>query len=219
MTKVALVLSGCGFKDGSEIHETVLAMLGLEQAGATISCFAPAGNQPAVINHLTGEKTDESRSMLAEAARIARGRIRDLKEASPADFDAVVLPGGFGAACNLSDFATAGAGATVNPDLEKFLIGMHEAGKPIGAICIAPAVVARVFGKQQATLTIGHDKDTAGAIAAMGAKHVDAPVDGIVIDSRNRIVSTPAYMLGEKVSDIAPGIFKLTAEVVKMANA
>lgn len=219
MTKVALILSGCGFKDGSEIHESVLAMLGLEQAGATVSCFAPAKNQPAVINHLTGDKTSSSRSMLEEAARIARGHIKPMSEATPADFDAVVLPGGFGAAMNLCDFATAGSNATVDADVEKFLIGMHEAGKPIGAICIAPAVVARVLGRQGAILTIGNDKGTAKALEGMGAKHVDAPVDGIVIDAKNRIVSTPAYMLGERVSDIAPGIFKLTAEVVKMAKA
>lgn len=218
MKKVAVILSGCGFKDGSEIHESVLAMLGLEQAGAVVSCFAPEQPQTMVVNHRTGATIDAERSVIDEAARIARGEIKPLKDLSPADFDAVVLPGGFGAAMNLCDFASKGAEMSVNPDLEKFLMGMHEAGKPIGAICIAPVILAKVFGRQGARITIGTDKETAAALTKLGVQHVDCSPDDMIVDDANKLVTTPAYMLGASVGDVAPGIFKLTKEVVRLTK-
>lgn len=216
--RVGLVLSGCGFKDGSEIHESVLAMLALEEAGAKLQIFAPDLAQAAVIDHLTGEKIPTSRNMLHEAARIARGHIQDLAKAKVEDIDAVVIPGGFGAATNLCNFATHGADMTVNPHLVRLLEKAHELQKPIGAICIAPVILAKVFGKMGCRVTIGSDHETAQTLSRMGATHVNCAVDGIVVDEANRLVTTPAYMLGQSVRDIHHGIRKLADEVVRQVK-
>lgn len=216
--RVGVVLSGCGFQDGAEIHESVLALLALDRAGADVYCFAPDVSQARVVNHLTGEEVDETRNVLVESARIARGAIRDLKEASADELDALVLPGGFGAALNLSDFAVKGAEGSVHPDLEALLRTMHAAGKPIGAICIAPAVIAQALGGESPTLTIGNDADTAEAIQSCGASHEDCPVEAFVLDVENRIVTTPAYMLGPGVKDVAAGIEQCIAEVLRLVE-
>ena len=163
--RVGVVLSGCGFKDGAEIHESVLTLLALDRAGCEIHCFAPDVDQATVVDHRTGEAEGPSRNVLTEAARIARGEIRDLKDADPAALDALVLPGGFGAAMNLSDFATQGPEGTVNEDLRALLRAMHDAKKPIGAICIAPGAVALALGDRNPTLTIGNDPGTAQALS------------------------------------------------------
>ena len=215
--RVGVVLSGCGFKDGAEIHESVLALLALDRAGCEIRCFAPDVDQAVVVNHATGDRTSETRNVLTEAARIARGEIRDLKEARAADLDALVLPGGFGAAMNLCDFATKGADGTVHEDLAALLRGMHAARKPIGAICIAPGAVALALGAHHPTLTIGNDAGTAQAIEACGAVHRDCPVDDCVVDVEQRIVTTPAYMLGPSIRHVATGIDRCVAEVLKLA--
>ena len=193
-------------------------LLALDRAGAEIHCFAPDVDQTIVVNHLTGEQTGETRNVLVESARIARGEIRDIKDADVAKLDAVILPGGFGAALNLSDFATKGAEASVNEDVATLLRKMHGAGKPIGAICIAPAVVAKALGDQAPTLTIGNDEGTAGAIEACGAKHETCPVDAFVVDTENRIVSTPAYMLGPTIKHVAAGIEKCVTEVLELVE-
>ena len=216
--RVGVILSGAGFKDGAEIHESVLTLLALDRAGAEIHCFAPDVDQSLVVNHLTGEQTDETRNVLVESARIARGEIQDVKEADAANLDAVILPGGFGAALNLSDFAVKGAESTVNQDVAALLRSMHGAGKPIGAICIAPAVIAKALGDQAPTLTIGNDEGTAQAIEACGAKHETCPVDSFVIDTENRIVSTPAYMLGPTIKHVAAGIEKCVHEVLELVE-
>lgn len=216
-TRVGVVLSGCGFQDGAEIHESVLTLLALDRAGCEVSCFAPDVPQARVVNHLTGEETAETRNVLVESARIARGEIRDLASAKAEDLDALVLPGGFGAALNLSDFAAKGGEATVHEDLARLLRAMHEAKKPIGAICIAPGVVAAALGARRPTLTIGNDAGTAEALEACGAKHEACPVESFVVDSANRIVSTPAYMLGPTIRHVAEGIERCVAEVLKMA--
>lgn len=216
--KVGVVLSGCGFKDGAEIHESVLTLLALDRAGAEVRCFAPNVEQSVVVNHLTGETTKERRNVLVESARIARGRIEDVASAKAKDLDAVVLPGGFGAALNLSSFGTKGAACEVHPEVARLLKDMHAAKKPIGAICIAPAVVARTLGAARPHLTIGHDAGTAKALAACGAVHEDCPVDRFVVDRDNRIVSTPAYMLGPTIRHVAEGIDRCVAEVLAMAG-
>lgn len=215
--KVAVVLAGCGVYDGSEIHEAVLTLLALENEGATYQCFAPNIPQMHVVNHLTGEVMNESRNVLVEAARIARGNIKDLKEADVKDFDALVVPGGFGAAKNLCDFAVKGADMTVLPDLLKFAQAMREAGKPVGLICIAPAMSARIFGAG-VECTIGNDAETAAAITAMGGTHVNCPVEKAVIDKRNKLVTTPAYMLAGKVSEAAAGINACVRDVLGLCN-
>lgn len=216
--RVGVVLSGCGFKDGSEIHESVIAMLALEEAGATLEIFAPDLSQSAVVDHLTGEQASPSRNILRESARIARGKIRDLAKAKAEDLDAIVLPGGFGAATNLCNFAASGADMTVNPNLVRLLEKAHELGKPIGAICIAPVILAKVFGRYSCRLTIGRDLETAHSIEKMGAKHVLCDVQDIVVDDQNKLVTTPAYMLGHSVRDIHQGIRKLADEVVRQVK-
>ena len=217
MTKtVGVILSGCGFLDGAEIHESVCTLLALDRRGATIRCFAP-NKEFDVINHRTGEPTGERRNALEESARIARGEIEDVAHAKALDLDAVVLPGGFGAAKVLSDFASAGDKCEVDPDVARLLRDCHGAGKPIGAICIAPAVIARALGEHKPSLTIGNDRGTAEALVHMGCEHTDCTTTKFVIDRKNRIVSTPAYMLGPTIKSVQEGIEKTVDEVLNMA--
>ena len=216
--KVGVLLSGCGVYDGSEIHEAVITLLALDRAGAETICLAPDVPQAHVVNHLTGEEeTGAVRNVLVEAARIARGEIKDLAKVSAADLDALIIPGGFGAAKNLSDFAFKGPDGTVQPEVSRILNEMTDAGKPVGAICIAPATLTMSLGKKlNPEVTIGSDQGTAAAIEALGGKHVSSMVQDIVVDSRNKIVTTPAYMLGPGIKDVAQGIEKLVAEVLSM---
>ena len=212
---VGVVLSGCGFMDGAEIHESVCSLLALDRAGVTIKCFAPNVDFD-VVDHRTGKATGERRNVLVEAARIARGDIADLSEARADDLDGVVLPGGFGAAKNLSDFASKGTECEVHPALVKLLRDLHAAGKPIAAICIAPAVVARALGEHHPSLTIGDDAGTAAALEAMGAKHCVCPTREFVVDAKQKIVSTPAYMLGPSVAHVQEGIQKTIDAFLKL---
>lgn len=200
---IAVILSGCGVYDGAEIHESTLTLLALDRQGASYQCFAPDIDQAHVINHVTGEATQENRNVLVEAARIARGAIKDLKEFDAADFDAIVFPGGFGAAKNLSSFAFDGAACSVNDDVATVVKATHGAGKPIGALCIAPAVMARIFEDGQ--MTIGQDEETAQAIEAMGATHKQTNHGGVIIDDNLRLVTSPCYMLDATISQIADG--------------
>ena len=219
MVKIGVVLAGCGHLDGSEIHEAVLTAYFLQLEGAEVVFCAPDVEQMHVINHLTGQvAAGERRNVLVESARIARGEIVAADKLKARDIDALVLPGGYGAAKNLCTFATQGAQCTVNPAVETLVRDVHKAGKPIGAICIAPALVAKVLGKEGPTLTIGSDVGTAKAMAACGARHENRRVDEITIDRRLRIVSTPAYMLGPRITDVAKGIAALCKEVVSMAR-
>jgi enhancing lycopene biosynthesis protein 2 len=206
--KVGVVLSGCGYLDGAEVHESVLTLYFLERAGAEIKCYAPDRNQMHVVNHLTGEPTDETRNVLVESARIARGQIEDIKKARMADLDALVLPGGYGAAKNLSEVATKGPAGEVDPDLVRLVADAHGQKKPIVAICISPAVLAAALQRsgKTANVTIGNDKATAEAIASTGSTHTECPVDKAVVDEANRVISTPAYMLGPGPKAVGAGI-------------
>ena len=206
MARVGVILSGCGFQDGAEIHEAVLSLLFLDRAGHTITAMAPDIAQTKVSNHLTGEAVKESRNVLVEAARIARGKIRDISRVTIDDLDALVMPGGFGAALNLSNFAVKGPGSTVNKDVERLIYACHTAKKPIVAICIAPAVVARVLGQAGVGVTIGNDADTAGAIEVCGARHFDRKVTEVYVDEINRVITTPAYMYNARICDVATGV-------------
>ena len=218
MARIGVLLSGCGVFDGAEIHESVLTMLALDRAGAEIICMAPNVEQHHVINHLTQEEMGEKRNVLVESARIARGEIKDLKEVRGADLDGLILPGGFGAAKNLSDFAFKGAGSTVNPEVKRILEEMSAANKPIGAICISPAPLAKALADKAPEVTIGSDQATAEAIEAMGGQHKTCSVDMIHVDAGNNIVSTPAYMLGPGIKQVAVGIEKLVNKVVELAG-
>jgi len=218
MTRVAVILSGCGVNDGSEIHESVLTLLALDRLGAEAVCAAPDVKQADVIDHAKGKPTGEKRSVLSESARISRGAITSLAELDASDVDAAILPGGFGAAKNLCSFAAGTDDWTVDPEVSRFLRDMHKAGKPIGAICIAPAIVARLLGDKGVTLTIGTDAGTAQRLESAGARHTDCPVDDVVIDDANKVVTTPAYMLATRISEAAAGIDKLVGAVVELAR-
>ena len=215
--KVAVILSGCGVYDGAEIHESVITLLRLDQRGAQVQCFAPNIAQLHVINHLNGEEMPESRNVLVESARIARGNVKDLREADVEDFDALIVPGGFGAAKNLSNFAIEGAGCTVQPQVLALAEAFAEAGKPVGLICISPALAAKIYGPG-VTCTIGNDTDTAAAMNKMGATHEDCAVTDIIEDKARKLVTTPAYMLAQTISEAASGINKLVDWVLELTH-
>lgn len=218
MKKVAVILSGCGVFDGSEIHESVLVLLALDRANAQAICTAPDIPQYHVINHYTKQPVPgEVRNVLVESARIARGNIVPLNQLKVSDIDAVIVPGGYGAAKNLCNFAFAGADFTVNPEVEKFLKEAHNAGKPIGFVCIAPAIAAKLFGDKKVEFTIGTDSQTAGALTKHGAQHINCTVHNAVVDKNLKIVTTPAYMLATRITEAEAGINKLVQAVLEMA--
>lgn len=214
--KVAIILSGCGVFDGAEIHESVLTMLALSRAGAEIEFLAPNIPQAHVINHVTGEvMAGESRNVLVEAARIARGKIKNIGSANASDYDAVFFPGGFGAAKNLSDFAFKGAACTVQSDVLSFAKAVAATAIPACYVCIAPALLPLIYG-QGVALTIGDDAATAAAITSMGGQHLTCPVSEIVVDRERKVVSTPAYMLANSIAEAAVGIEKAVASTLAL---
>lgn len=215
MKKIAVVLSGNGVFDGAEIHEATLTLLSIARNGAEYQCFAPDINQAHVVNHITGEEMQETRNVLIEAARIARGNIKPLSEYKVADFDALVFPGGFGAAKNLCTFAFDGADCTVNADVEAAIRNTVVAEKPIGALCISPALLAKVLGDVE--VTIGQDEGTAGAIETMGATHVKTTHGEIVVDKKYKVVTTPCYMLDATIDQIADGAESAVKKVLELA--
>lgn len=197
----AVVLAGCGVFDGAEIHEAVMTLYAIEKTGGTYQIFAPNVMQHHVINHLTGEVSEEARNVLTEAARIARGKIRALTEYRAADFDALIFPGGFGVAKNLCTYAFDGTDCQVDRVAESAIRETHSAGKPIGALCISPVLIARVLGN--VAVTIGNDAATAADIKSMGAVHEIRRHGEVTVDRKNRIVTSPCYMLNSRLSDIA----------------
>jgi len=220
MVRVGVVLSGCGVYDGTEIHESVLTLLALSRAGAEAICMAPNIDQMHVIDHLTGDPSGETRNVLTESARIARGEIRDIAEVGAEELDALIFPGGFGAAKNLCNFAVAGSDATVQPDVARLAVAMMKAKKPIAAVCIAPAMLAAICRDAgiAASVTIGNDPDAAGGIEGMGAKHLACPVDEFRVDEEHRLITSPAYMLAGNIAEAATGIERTVAELLRMAG-
>ncbi|MCB0421727.1 MAG: isoprenoid biosynthesis glyoxalase ElbB [Bdellovibrionales bacterium] len=212
--KIAVVLSGCGYLDGAEINETVFSLLALDQQNLKYDAFAPNIDTYHVINHQSGESTEESRNVLTEAARIVRGKIQDLENLNIDNYGALILPGGYGVAKNLSDFAFKGSAAKVLPALETVIRAFHQAKKPIGAICISPAIVARVLGEHSVKLTIGSDAETASEIEKCGAEHIQCSVQDVVVDSHHKIASTPAFMYDNaRLTDIYKGISSCIEQV------
>jgi enhancing lycopene biosynthesis protein 2 len=214
--KVAVILSGCGVYDGAEIHESVITLLRLDQRGAEVQCFAPNVPQLHVVDHYSGDEMDETRNVLVESARIARGKIKDVKELRAAEFDALILPGGFGVAKNLADFAS-GANCSVQPDVLAACKAFVDAGKPVGLMCIAPALAAKIFGAG-VVCTIGSDHDTAAALTQMGAEHQECEVSDIIEDEQRKLVTTPAYMLAQSIAEAASGINKLVDRVLELTH-
>ena len=217
---IGVLLSGSGVNDGSEIHESVITMLALDRAGAETLLMAPNIDQMHVINHYTGQEMDEFRNVLVESARIARGKIKDMAEVSGGDLDALIIPGGFGVAKNLSDYAMSGTECSINPDVYRLISEMIILKKPIGAICIAPTMMAKILAEQNqsATMTIGKDETTAKDIESMGSTHKECLVEEIVIDKENNIITTPAYMNAKNISEAAEGIEKLVKQIILMVK-
>lgn len=216
MKNIALVLSGCGFLDGAEITESVSCLIALSELGVKVSCFAPEQDFP-TTNHIN-QQSESPRACLAESARITRGDIKSLEKLNVDDFDAIVFPGGFGAAKNLCSWATRGSKATVLPQLQTVVMEFHQQSKPIGAACIAPALIALVLGDFDVTLTIGDDTETASEIEKTGAQHENCAVDDYITDRANKVVSTPAYMYDKPAPHLVfQGIRGMIKELVEMA--
>ena len=219
MKKIGVVLSGCGVYDGAEIHEAVITLLAIDRAGAKSVCMAPDIEQIHVINHHNGEEmVGEKRNVLVESARIARGEIRDINAIKADDIDALVFPGGFGAAKNLSNFAEKGDECDVHPDVMRLVKEFVAKQKPQAALCIAPAMMAKIYESESTkpTLTIGNDKDGISMIEAMGSQHQECVATDFVFDEKNKIISTPAYMVGKSISEVAEGIEKTINKLVSM---
>nr|WP_321356454.1 isoprenoid biosynthesis glyoxalase ElbB [uncultured Draconibacterium sp.] len=215
MKNIAVVLAGNGVYDGAEIHEATLTLLAIAQQGAAYQCFAPDVDQAHVVNHISGEEMPETRNVMVESARIARGNIKALSEYKAADYDAIIFPGGFGAAKNLCTFAFDGPDCKVNSDVEKAIKATVEAEKPVGALCISPAIIAKVLGDVK--LTIGQDKGTADALELLGATHVTTTHGEIVVDEKYKVITTPCYMLDATITQIADGASNVVAKMLEMA--
>ena len=215
MKNIAVILAGCGVFDGSEINEVVLTLLHIEKNNAKYQCFAPDITQYHTLNHITGEEMAESRNVLVESARITRGNIKSLAELDITQFDALIIPGGFGVAKNLSDFAINGTNAKVNDEVLSACKAFAKANKATGYMCIAPALLPFIYNKPQ--LTIGNDSDTADALTTLGAEHIECKVDDIVIDKNNKLITTPAYMLAQSIMDADAGIEKLVRNVLAIS--
>ena len=216
MAKIGVCLSGCGVNDGAEIHESVITVLSLDRAGANIIYTAPNVIQTKVVDHYSGNDMNEKRNVLVESARIARGEITDLAKLTADDMDGLIFPGGFGATLNLCDFALKGADCDIHPEVNRIIGEMLTANKPLGFICIAPALFARAAKNagKTAIITIGNDQATADQIEKLGSQHIACTVDNFIVDEDNKIVSTPAYMLAGSISEAALGIEKLVQKIL-----
>ncbi|MFA6128048.1 MAG: isoprenoid biosynthesis glyoxalase ElbB [Bacteroidales bacterium] len=214
--KFAVILAGCGNRDGAEIHEAVMTLYAVAKAGSTYTVFAPDVKQYHVINHFTGQPTDETRNVLVESARIARGKIRPLSEFNPLEFDILMFAGGFGVAKNLCTYAFEGADATVNPEVERAVTSMNKAGKPIGALCISPVILAKIL--KGVHITMGQDAAAIKNVEAMGAVHTPTTGGEIVVDRKNKVVTSPCYMLDASIVDIAEGAMNTVEALIALAQ-
>ena len=214
---IAVILSGCGVYDGAEITEAVSTLIALSKAGANYQCFSLDQNKTHIIDHTKGEVADDSRNILVESARIARGNVKEISTLSAKDYDGIIFPGGFGVAKNFCDFATAGENMVVDENIKNFLVSFKQTNRPIGALCIAPVLLARIFGELNPEVTVGDNGDIEKVLASWGANPQKCSVDDCVIDRHNKFVSSPAYMLGQSIIDISAGVEKLVKETLAMA--
>jgi enhancing lycopene biosynthesis protein 2 len=212
--KFAVILSGCGVFDGSEIHEAVLTLLAISRQGCQYEVFAPDVMQHHVINHYSRQETGEKRNVLVESARIARGKIKPLSLFRAEAFDGLIFPGGYGAAKNLSDYAFKGHGMTVLKETEEAVLQMVALKKPVGALCIAPVILAKILGDVE--VTIGSDPGTARDIEKMGAMHLQTTHSQIITDKKYKVVTTPCYMLDASVVQIAEGAENVVKEMLRL---
>jgi enhancing lycopene biosynthesis protein 2 len=213
MKKFALILAGSGVFDGSEIHEVTLSMLAIMQQGGTYQCFAPDIDQHHVLNHITGEEMNETRNVLIESARISRGNIKNINEFKAEDFDVLMIPGGFGVAKNLCDFAFKGADCSVHPEVEKVVMEMKDAGKPIAALCISPVIISKLFGDVE--LTLGQDEGTIKHVEKLGSRHVKTTHGEVIVDKKYKVYTTPCYMLDANIVEIYQGATNVVKAILK----
>jgi enhancing lycopene biosynthesis protein 2 len=217
--KVGVILSGNGSQDGSDIYEAAFTILALEKANAEIIMMAPNIPQTNVINHLTKAKSEEKRNTLVESARIARGKIKDIKDVKSADLDAIIVVGGLGSVLTLSDVSAKGAECTINDDVKRLIVELHKAKKPIGSMCLASMMIAKILGAEKVKITIGKNNEKFGpAITAMGAEHIPATSKDMVYDDKNKVVTTPALMGGTSNVDISIGIEKTVNKVLQLVK-
>jgi len=217
MKKIAVILSGCGYLDGAEITEAISTLVAIGQNGAEYKIFAPNKDAPET-NHLTNTPTGHQRNVMQEAARIARGDVQPLENLKSQDFDALAFPGGFGAALHLCDFAEKGSSGTIDPQVKRVVNEFHDSGKPIAAVCISPAIMALAFGNKGVNITIGNDQGTASELEKTGAKHSNCDVERFVVDTANKIITSPAYMDGSaKPHQVFEGVGGAIKELIKMA--
>ncbi len=215
MKNIAVILSGCGALDGSEVHEATCTLLALDRANLRYTCLAPNIDQDHVTNHANKQNTEKTRNVLEESARISRCKITDLAAANPQDFDAAIYPGGYGAAYNLSNFALKGADGTVQEDTLNFGRAMAQAGKPQIFICIAPTLAPHLYEGKPIHITVGNDPEVAKKLAALGAHPIECEANDCVIDNTHRIATTPAYMRAKRISEVADGIDKCVEQLVQ----
>lgn len=214
--RFAVVLSGCGRADGSEIHEATCALLAIDCANCTYQCFAPDIAQAAVVNHLSGKTTAESRHVLIESARIARGNIKPLKEFRTENYDGIIFPGGLGAVINWCDFSLSGVRCSVDTSVRKTIWDSYKKGLVIGAMCIAPVVIAKVLGDEGVVVTIGNDEGVATSIRQTGAVHQNCAATDVCIDEIHRVVTTPAYMLASSIKEVCEGADNMVKAMLQM---
>jgi enhancing lycopene biosynthesis protein 2 len=215
--KIAVLLGGCGHFDGSEIRESILTLLAIDKCGAEAVCLAPDDAQKRVVHHGKGAAVSGTRHMLEESARIARGKVLPLDPKTITTYDALIMPGGTGLAYSFFDYAEKGRACTIREDVRETILAMVRAGKPMGAICISPMIVARALKDTGITVTLGSTPNVAEDMAAWGAKFKECRVDDCVVDVANKIVTTPAYMVGgAHIKDAATGIEKCVKAMMEM---
>ncbi|CAK0883262.1 unnamed protein product [Prorocentrum cordatum] len=220
--RVAVVLAGCGVYDGAEITEATACLVHLSRARAEVRCFAPDKPQMHAVDHTMGTEHTETRNVLKESARIARGAVVPLADLKAADFDAVVFPGGFGAAKNLSSWAVDGTRCSVDADVVRVIKDFHSSSKVLGMCCIAPTLAAKVLGK--VTVTVGQEEGdawpyagTAGQISSLGATHVKTTISEICVDKENKLVTSPAYMYDGRPHEIFDNVGQMIGGVLELA--
>lgn len=215
MKKIAVILAGCGNRDGSETHETLSVLLAIDKRNIEYQCFAPEGDFE-VFNHIEGKASGEKRHLITEASRLCRGNIKPLSTYKAVDYDALILPGGMGAAQNLSNYAFVGAEMSVNKEVETAIKDAFSANKPIGALCIAPMIVAKVLGDKNPTITLGQECQAAKDAVTLGCKHQVCSAEEVAIDRENKIVTTPAYMVATHISQIFEGSDNLVQAICEL---
>ena len=208
--KFAVILAGCGSFDGSEIHETTLGLLAIDEQGGSYDCYAPNQEQGRTLNFYTKEVVATkgqagNRNILEEGGRIARGNIKPISELNIADYDAIIFPGGMGTVYNWCDYAEKGVNCTVLPEIAQAMETAYLSGKWVGAMCIAPVIVAKVLGKYGVHITIGNDPQTASNVIQMGAIHEERTATQACIDKEHHIATTPCYMLAKSIKEIYAG--------------